>query len=420
MKLLISTATAFAALAAATGANGQATTPQGYSSTIPTASQDAKGQAQAQAKGNEGIKVSAKARPAIAALQKAVNANDKAQIPALLAAAQAASTTNEDRWFVGELQLKAAVAAQDYAGMASAVDAIVATGIPTPARVGELYKGIAGNLYNAKQYGQAAALFEKASKANPADVEALTLLGQSLFLGGRPADAVSVMQRVIAANSTGGRKADENLYRVAVQAAFEGNSPAATDIAKQWLVAYPSADSWRNTLLIYRKFGQLDDTGTLALLRLMNLTGGLKSAADYSAYVKGLLTQNNFNEAHAVVEQGIAAGVLTASSPDAVTVAAKPRASVADLTAAAKTAQSGMALLKIGDRLYGMGEYAKAADLYRQAKAKGVDAGTADLYTGIALARAGDKAGATAALKSVTGPQAGVAIYWLLYLEQKG
>lgn len=419
MKLLISTATGLAALAMATSANAQATTPQGYASTIPTASQDA-AKAQAQAKGNEGVKVSAKARNAIAALQKAVNANDKAQIPALLAAAQAASTTREDRWFVGELQLKAAIAAQDYAGMASAVDVIAATGVSTPARTAELYKGIASDLYNAKQYAQAATLFEKASKANPADSEALTLEGQAMLLGGRQAEAVAVMQRAIAAENAAGRKAEENLYRVAVQAAFEGKSPAATDIAKQWLVAYPSADSWRNTLIIYRNFGQLDDVGTLALLRLMNLTGGLKSAGDYGAYIKGLLTQNNFNEAHAVVDQGVAAGVLTASNPDAVAVAAKPTASVADLTAAAKTAQSGMALLKIGDRLYGTGEYAKAADIYRQAKAKGVDAGTADLYTGIALARAGDTAGAIAALKAVTGPRAGVASYWLLYLEHKG
>ena len=47
-----------------------------------------------------------------------------------------------------------------------------------------------------------------------------------------------------------------------------------------------------------------------------------------------------------------------------------------------------------------MGNYAKAAELYRVALAKpGVDADVANLHLGMALARAGDKAGATAALQ---------------------
>jgi hypothetical protein len=35
----------------------------------------------------------------------------------------------------------------------------------------------------------------------------------------------------------------------------------------------------------------------------------------------------------------------------------------------------------------------------------------------MALARAGDKAGATAALNAVTGPHAEIAKYWLTYLS---
>jgi tetratricopeptide (TPR) repeat protein len=410
MKRFILTAASLAALAAAS-ANAQA-----YSTTPPTPSQNQQpAQAPAQA---QGPKLSAKAKGAIGALQKAVDANDKANIPALLAAAQAAAQTSEDRWFIGELQLKAAIVANNPTAMTNAVEAIVATGIPTPQRASQLYKGIASDLYNAKDYAAAAALFDKASKADPADIEALTLLGQSLLFGGRPADAVPVMQRAIQASSTGGRKADENLYRVAVQAAFEGKSPQAPDIARQWLVAYPSPDSWRNTLIIYRNSAQLDDEGVLALLRLLNATGGLKNAADYNTYIKGLIVQSNFNEAHAVLAQAIAAKVIDAGSTDAAVVNSKPTASAADLAAAAKTAPNGSSLFKIANRYYGLGDYAQAAELYRQTKARGIDAATADLYAGMALARAGDKAGARTLLSAVTGPRAGIAQYWLLYLDQ--
>jgi hypothetical protein len=49
----------------------------------------------------------------------------------------------------------------------------------------------------------------------------------------------------------------------------------------------------------------------------------------------------------------------------------------------------------------------------------GVDAAVANLHIGMALARAGDKAGATAALNSVTGARADIAKFWLTYVNQK-
>jgi TolA-binding protein len=76
-------------------------------------------------------------------------------------------------------------------------------------------------------------------------------------------------------------------------------------------------------------------------------------------------------------------------------------------------------LLHIGDRYYGMGEYAKAADIYRQVLSKaGADKDVANLHLGMALARGGDKAGATAALNAVGGSRSDIAKYWLVYVQQ--
>src|SRR5262249_1533668 len=134
--------------------------------------------------------------------------------------------------------------------------------------------------------------------------------------------------------------------------------------------------------------------------------------------------QNNFNEAQAVMDAGVAAKVLNPASPDVreilTALKAKPKFTAADLETATKTAQNGMALLHIGDRYYAMGDYAKAVELYKTSMGKpGVDAGLANLHIGMALARSGDKAGATAALNSVTGQRADIAKYWLTYLNQK-
>jgi hypothetical protein len=93
----------------------------------------------------------------------------------------------------------------------------------------------------------------------------------------------------------------------------------------------------------------------------------------------------------------------------------------ADLAEALKASQTSATLVRVGNSYYGMGQYAKAADLYRQAVTKGgTDADVANLHLGMALARSGDKAGATAALSAVKGARADIAKYWLLYLQTHG
>jgi hypothetical protein len=80
----------------------------------------------------------------------------------------------------------------------------------------------------------------------------------------------------------------------------------------------------------------------------------------------------------------------------------------------------GAALLLTANRFYGIGNYARAAELFRAALGKpGVDKDQANLELGIALAAAGDKAGAKAAFDAVAGTRAEVAKYWLTYLATK-
>lgn len=94
-------------------------------------------------------------------------------------------------------------------------------------------------------------------------------------------------------------------------------------------------------------------------------------------------------------------------------------ATAADLESAAKMSPSAINLLRIGDRYFGMGNYAKAADVYRQVLAKpDADKEIANLHLGMALARSGDKAGATTALNTVTGGRADIAKFWLVYVQQ--
>ena len=135
--------------------------------------------------------------------------------------------------------------------------------------------------------------------------------------------------------------------------------------------------------------------------------------------------QRNYAEAQAIIDAGVAAHKVDVSSPlfrDILEgLKSKPKATEADLDTAAKTATTGKALIGVGDRYYSLGQYAKAVQIYRQALGKpGVDTNLANLHIGMALTRAGDKAGATTALNAVSGPRAEIAKYWLIYLQTHG
>ncbi|NUQ18411.1 MAG: tetratricopeptide repeat protein, partial [Sphingomonas sp.] len=270
---------------------------------------------------------------------------------------------------------------------------------------------------------QAINAFQKAVAVDPRNAEAYTLLGEAKFAQGQKAEAASDFQRAVQLGMTSGQKPDEALMKRAVSVAYEAQSPLAVELGREWATAYPSADSWRNSIAIYRNLNHPDEEGTLDLLRLMQVTGAMTSPHDYALFAEAAADQSNFNEAQAVIDAGLAAHQVDASSAefrDLISgLKGKPKATAADLQAAAKAATSTVNLLHIGDRYYGMGQFAQAADIYRQVLAKpDADKDVANIHLGMALARSGDKAGATAAFKAVTGPRAEIAKFWLAYLQQ--
>ena len=415
MKLMISTAAiAFAAISAPAAAQygPQASAPQGAAPA---------GQ-QAAAPAQKPVKVSSKAAKAIVALQTAVNKGDYSNLAAQVAAAQAVASTPDDRYAIAELQLKAAIAQKNNAAMAAAVDAVANSGFIDPATSSKLYASLGTTFYNDKQFPLAAAAFQKAIAINPNNAEGYTLLGEAKFAQGQKADAASDFQRAVQLEMASGQKPEEALLKRAVSVAYEAQSPLAVELGREWATAYPSADSWRNSIAIYRNLSHPDEEGTLDLLRLMQATGSM-NAGDYALFAEAAADQSNFNEAQSVIDAGVASHVVDPSNPQfrdlIAALKTKPKASAADLQAAAKMSPSATNLLRIGDRFYGMGDYAHAADIYRQVLTKpDADKDVANLHLGMALARAGDKAGATAALNAVGGSRTDIAKFWLAYVQQ--
>jgi len=370
-----------------------------------------------------GIRPSKGALKQMVALQQAYQSKDPAAIASALAAAKAAASTKEDQYLIGKIQLSAAIEANDSALTGVAIDAMGRSGVLPPAKAAELHIAHGNSLSASKQYAEAAAAFERGLALDPSNVALLGNLAEAKYSQGRAAEAVPYLQRLIAATAATGAKPAENVYKRAINMANEAKLPVAVELGRGWVAAYPSAASWRNAISLYRNVNKPDVAATLDLLRLMRAVGALSSADDYTLYSTVAADRGNYGEAKSVIDEGLGKNLFSASSPVVKDVIAglksKAIPTAADLETATQDAKTGAALLRVGDRYYGIGNYAKAAELYRRAKGQaGVDEALVDLHLGMALARSGDKAGAAVALGQVGGAHAAIAQYWLIYVKQ--
>jgi tetratricopeptide (TPR) repeat protein len=419
------TSTALALLLAA--GTSMATAAAAQSGAAPAQRAEGAAAATAQAQAESKIVVSKGAANAIQELQAAVTARDVANIPAKLAAAQAVAKTPEDRFAIARLQYLAADAAKDNSAKAAALEALIASGKLSAQQIPAFTVELGDTYRAANQLDRAAATFEKAIAANPNNFDAIGALAETRVSQGRAAEAVQMIRKAIAARPATGQKGDEAWYKRAVAIAYKNKLPDTIAAAREWVAAYPSATSWSDTIAIYRNLKQPNDTTLLDLFRLQRAVGALSSEADFQRYAAIAAEKGYSAEAKAALEEGFAAGKISRTAPAfkslSAAISAKlanDRTGVAGAAAAGMKAPSARAALANGDVLYGVGQFAKAAEVYRAALGKsGADAGLINLHLGAALARQGDKAGATAALNAVTGANADLAKLWLTYLATR-
>ena len=364
------------------------------------------------------------AQKAIVELQTAVNAQDVAAIAVKLTAARAVAKTNDDKFIIASLQTKAALSANDNAAIQAGIEAMQASGSAENPDLAARYTDLGKRYLAANQPDQAAGALNKALAIDANNGPALIGLAAVKDKQGQKAEAVALMQKSFLASKAAGQKVAEGNYKFAAGAAYGLRMPAANDIARQWIAAYPSPTSWRDGLRIYRDLNRPTQGQLIDLLRLARAANAMSGESDYFGLGNALVGAGKLAEAKSLFAEARTAPKvdLTKSSFTSLIAKANAAPTRAAIDAAAKTAlagANGKAMIDAGDGLYGVGAYAEAVPLYRAALAKGGDAGLANLHLGMALARSGDKAGATAALNAVTGANAEIARYWLLWLSSQ-
>jgi len=363
-------------------------------------------------------------------LQKAMTAKDYVAAKAALPAAQAAASTDDDKYQVSLMALIIAQSTNDTAAEGPAADGVIASGKAPPEQLAQILDMKGRIAYNANDLRGADAAFTQLVQLQPQNGDAAVLLAQVKTREGHTADALPLVDQAIQAKKTAGQPVDEDLYRRALSIAYDGKMPSAVIKYGQELAdAYPRADIWRLALQTYRDTSKLDTQTDLDLLRLMRATNALAGERDYYDYANTALNKGFPGEAKAVIEQGMSSNMVDNKSlatskalAEVKQVAgSKIAADKADLPNSDKRARAsadGKQALVIGDAYLGYGEYAKAADLYKVALQKGADANIVNLHLGEALAQGGQKPAAVQAFALVQGPAQPVAAYWTIYANK--
>lgn len=358
--------------------------------------------------------------------QEAQQAGNHAEALQLLDQADAVGKKNaDDSYMINALRLNSGVATNDNALIERAIEGALASGQVAPEDEQKFIRNLGALAMQRNDYAKALTHFENLLQTNPNDTELMTQIAELQRRQKQPEKAVQTMQQAIRVQEAAGQKAPEDWYRRVLAIAYDAKLPAQSNQASlALLAAYPNSTNWRDSLLIFKEGGQFDDQMNLDILRLTRANGALTGERDYIEYAETASARGFPGEAKAVLDEGIAKGALEASRPvvkelSAVVTpkVASDKAALPGLEKEARAAKTGRPALATGDALLGYGQFAKAAEMYRVALAKGgADADTLNLRLGFALAQSGDKAGAEAAFKNVAGQRKALAEYYLTWL----
>jgi hypothetical protein len=368
-------------------------------------------------------------RAALAPLVTAVQARDWAAAAAALPAAQQGANSGYARFLLANQTFALGVGRNDIAMQSGAIEALIASGGVPAAEMPALNRARAALAQRSSDLKRHEAGLTQYLAGAPNDVEALAALSEVKESMKKVPEAISLLDRAIDLRRASGQPVPEGWLRRAVRLTFD-NRLAAESLkhSRALLQAYPSPVNWRDSVHIYRTIGGGDAAAALDAMRLTRSANALSGERDYLEFAQALSSSGLASESKAVLDEGVAARMvdpaegqfkaLIASSAKSATA---QRAGLAAKQAQAAGAGTGVEALAAADQTFATGAYAKAAELYRAALTKGgIDTALANQRLGMALALAGQRAEAEAALRSVTGPRAELASLWLLWLAQRG
>ena len=346
---------------------------------------------------------------------------------AMLASAQAAASTPDDKLAAGQIALNVGNALNDPALQREGLQQMLATGKVAPEKQGQFNFYVGSLTYNAKDYAVAQTYLRKAIELGYRENSAELMLPESYFRANQVPAGLDALKWVIDSRNQAGGAPDENLIKIGLKAAYENKLPQTGEWTSMLVSQFPTPANWRTASQILLQTTNMSEAETLDTLRFMRRVGALETAAEYSAYLQAADPRRMANEALAVANEGIAAGKLNADTAFvkevrsiAQTRAAPDRKEAPTLVNEARNAATSRTALGVADTFLSYGAAADAEAMYKVALEKGVsDKNETLTRLGLTQIDQGKWVDAKATFGQVTGSRTALAKLYLAYISSK-
>ncbi len=349
-------------------------------------------------------------------LQSAQNASKARKWSGCLAdlrqAEGAGSPTAYDTYIINELRGFCAFSSGDSATALRAYEANLGSQYTTQASMPGRIKALMQIHYNAKNYGKAIEFGQRAISKGTADADVYTLIAQSYYVQNDFKNARDFTGKWIADQEKRGQTPKQNALNIYLTSCMKLNDAACTSAGFEKTVSYyPNPDAWANLMQSLFKSG--DEASMLQTYRLATEVGAMRAGSDYKEMAQLALEKGLPAEAQTAVEAGFARKAFVEQreidSNNRLLTSAKGRvaadkAGLAQREKQAAAGKDGEADLAVAESYLSYGQFPEAIAAAQRGIAKGVkDPANAQLVLGIAQYRAGNKAEAVKAFKSVKG-----------------
>jgi len=370
-------------------------------------------------------KVSAKVGVPLKAAQEAVQKKNWAGALSKIKEAQAVTPrTAYDDYMINELLWYVHLQQGRNADAARVLEQQIASGQMPANQKASRTKTLAQLYFRAGNYGKAIQVANQYLKSVPGDQEMQLLVAQAYFQQKDYKNTVAMAERM----TKGQAKPSEDVLQLMQRSYYELKDADGTARTLELLLKYyPSADTWSRLL-----GGMLEQTKhdheLIALYRLSEDVGALRTPTQYIDMTQALVVGGFAIEGQRVLDKGIASGVFTPADQTraqrtldtAKRRADEQRKSLAGADKALATAKTGEAAYEVGKLYFSAGDYAKAAAAMQKAVTLPglTDADDANAVLGMALARQGKKAEAGKAFDAIKDREfAEIARLWKLSMR---
>jgi tetratricopeptide (TPR) repeat protein len=245
-----------------------------------------------------------------------------------LAEARRVANSRDARFVLALYELEIGSRRGDDGMRAQALDALIASQLTGRDRLPGHLAARGQIAYRAGDFDTAGRLWARLAELTPSDPDAYANLAQVRLAQQDAPGAMDLLTRAIAAGEAAGRAASEVWYRQRLAIAQQGNLVApGIDAARALVSAFPTAANWRDALIVYRHLAAPEGAFEIDFLRLMRHVGALARTAEYQRMAQLLRQAGEPREAKAVLDEGLARGLLDAeTSPTREIIAEVDRA----------------------------------------------------------------------------------------------